>query len=83
MVTFEYQAITVAGRMMKGTLEAASHGEANEMLAGMGLKVNSIEKTQRQRPSSRIGRNEFLLFNQQLASIAKANIPMEIGRAHV
>jgi len=79
MVTFEYQAITVAGRMMKGTLEAASHGEANEMLAGMGLKVNSIEKTQRQRPSSRIGRNEFLLFNQQLASIAKANIPMERG----
>jgi len=39
MVTFEYQAITVAGRMMKGTLEAASHGEANEMLAGMGLMV--------------------------------------------
>lgn len=79
MATFEYQAITDGGRMMKGTLEAASADQASEILGEMQLTVNSIEKAPRQRPASRIGRNEFLLFNQQLASITKAGIPLERG----
>ncbi|MHC4631932.1 MAG: type II secretion system F family protein, partial [Planctomycetota bacterium] len=31
------------------------------------------------RPKTAVGRNEFLLFNQQLASITKAGIPLERG----
>ncbi len=79
MATFEYQAVTRGGRMMKGTLEAASATQAGEILSEMQLTVNTVEKAPRQRPASRIGRNEFLLFNQQLASIAKAGIPLERG----
>jgi MSHA biogenesis protein MshG len=79
MAIFEYNALTAAGRLMKGTVEAASPQEAGELLKQMQLTVNSIEKARFPKPATAIGRNEFLLFNQQLASIAKAGIPLERG----
>lgn len=79
MATFEYNALTSAGRLMKGTVEAGSPDEAGELLRQMQLKVNSIEKARPPKPKTAVGRNEFILFNQQLASIAKAGIPLEKG----
>jgi len=79
MSTYQYNALTSDGRVMKGTIEAASHDDANELLKKMQLVVNSIEKGEVQKPKTSIGRNEFLLFNQQLASITKAGIPLEKG----
>ena len=79
MTTFQYNALTSAGRLMKGTLEAGSNEEANQLLKEMQLDVNSIEKAPAEKPKTAIGRNEFLLFNQQLASITKAGIPLEKG----
>jgi len=79
MAIFEYNALTSAGRLMKGTIEAATPQEAGETLERMQLSVNSIEKARPEKPKTAIGRNEFLLFNQQLASIAKAGIPLERG----
>ena len=64
---------------MKGTIEAGSRKEAGELLNQMQLTVNSIEKAKPQKPKTAIGRNEFMLFNQQLASITKAGIPLERG----
>jgi type IV pilus assembly protein PilC len=79
MATFEYNALTSAGRLMKGTIEAGSRPEAGELLKQMQLAVNSIEKAKPKRLKTAVGRNEFLLFNQQLASITKAGIPLEKG----
>ena len=79
MATFEYNALTSAGRLMKGTLEAASREEAGELLKQMQLTVNSIDKAKPAKPKTAVGRNEFMLFNQQLASITKAGIPLEKG----
>lgn len=79
MATFEYNALTSAGRLMKGTMEAASREQAHQLLKQMQLTVNSIEKARPKKPKTAIGRNEFLLFNQQLASITKAGIPLEKG----
>ena len=79
MATFEYNALTSGGRLMKGTIEAGSPEEAGKSLAEMGLRVNLLEKARPARPKTSIGRNEFVLFNQQLASIAKAGIPLERG----
>ena len=79
MATFEYNALTSAGRLMKGTVEAGSREEAGGLLKQMELTVNSIEKVKAPKPRTAIGRNEFLLFNQQLASITKAGIPLERG----
>ncbi len=77
MATFEYQALTAAGRLVKGTVEADSRHEASFMLQDMSLSVNSIDKARRPVPKTPIGRSEFLLFNEQLASIARAGIPLE------
>ena len=79
MATFEYNALTSAGRLMKGTVEAGTRQEAGELLKQMELAVNSIEKAKAPKPRTAIGRNEFMLFNQQLASITKAGIPLERG----
>ena len=79
MAIFQYDALTTAGRLMKGTIEAGSPEEASGQLAGMGLLVNSLEKARAAQSRTPIGRNEFLLFNQQLASITRAGIPLERG----
>jgi len=79
MATFEYNALTSAGRLMKGTIEAGTNQEADELLTQMQLVVNSVEKARLKKPKTAIGRNEFVLFNQQLASITKAGIPLERG----
>ena len=79
MANFQYDALTTAGRLMKGTVEAGSPEEASSQLAGMGLLVNTLEKARPEHPRTAIGRNEFLLFNQQLASITRAGIPLERG----
>jgi len=79
MATFEYNALTSAGRLMKGTIEAGTHQEADDLLKQMQLVVNSVEKARLKKPRTAIGRNEFVLFNQQLASITKAGIPLERG----
>jgi type II secretory pathway component PulF len=79
MATFEYNALTSAGRLMKGTIEAGTRQEAGELLKQMELAVNSIEKAKAPKLRTAIGRNEFMLFNQQLASITKAGIPLERG----
>lgn len=64
---------------MKGTIEAASPEEAVRMLQEMQLSVNTVERAPAPRLKTPIGRNEFLLFNQQLAAITRAGIPLERG----
>ncbi|MHC4561789.1 MAG: type II secretion system F family protein [Planctomycetota bacterium] len=77
MAIFAYEAVTESGRLMKGTIEADSHDIAAEQLAGMGMTVNELSTAPREKPTSRIGRNELLLFNEQLAAIARAHLPLE------
>ena len=79
MAMFQYQALTTTGRFMSGTVEANSSEQATEMLQDMQLRVNTIEKASARKPKTAIGRNEFLLFNQQLAAITKSGIPLEKG----
>ena len=79
MPTFEYNSVTSSGRLMKGTIEASSLQQASEMLTEMGLLVNELTAAGKKRAKTAIGRSEFLLFNQQLASITKAGIPLDQG----
>jgi type II secretory pathway component PulF len=76
---FRYRALTDGGRLMEGTVEAAGTQQAQEMLAAMNLTVQELETAEPAPPAAPVGRDEFLLFNQQLASITKAGIPLEQG----
>jgi type II secretory pathway component PulF len=79
MAVFRYDALTPAGRLMKGTIEAGSPEEASKALEQMSLSVSSLEKAETEPAWTAVGRNEFLLFNQQLASITRAGLPLERG----
>ncbi|MCE5340083.1 MAG: type II secretion system F family protein [Planctomycetaceae bacterium] len=79
MAIYEYDALAANDRLMCGTIEAASPAEAEQLLKDMKLTVNSIEKAKLKGPKTSISRDEFLLFNQQLASITKAGVPLERG----
>lgn len=79
MATFQYNALTENDRLMQGVIEAASPEEATKTLEEMRLKVNSLEKAKPARLKTPISRSEFLLFNQQLATITKTGIPLERG----
>ncbi|MCP4450680.1 MAG: type II secretion system F family protein [Planctomycetes bacterium] len=83
MAMFQYQALTQAGRLMTGQLEAGSSDEAQTQLGEMNLTVDSLQKIKKATLKTSVGRNEFLLFNQQLASITKAGIPLEQGLREV
>ena len=77
MPLFDYEATTADGRLMKGTLEADSNEQATSQLAAMGLAISSVAKAKAPPARTAIGRNEFLLFNHQLAAIADAGLPLE------
>ncbi len=80
---FQYQALTQEGRLMTGRVEAGTSEEAHATLTQMKLTVDSLEKVKKTASKTVVGRNEFLLFNQQLASITKAGIPLEQGLREV
>lgn len=64
---------------MTGSIEAADIEQAKTMLAEMGLQISELEKTKPSPAPKAIGHNEFVLFNEQLASLTKAGIPLEQG----
>ncbi|MEN6308199.1 MAG: type II secretion system F family protein [Anaerohalosphaeraceae bacterium] len=79
MALFEYNVLTDSSRLMRGTIEAADAEQAQQMLLGMNLTIQDISKVQPQSAPKAVGLHEFLLFNQQLASVTKASIPLEKG----
>jgi type IV pilus assembly protein PilC len=79
MALFEYRSVTTAGRLMTGTIEAADIEQAKKSLAEMNLQVTEVEKTKQPPAPGGLGRSEFMLFNEQLASLTKAGIPLEQG----
>jgi len=83
MAIFQYQALTGGGRLMKGTIEAASVEQAQQILDEMHLQDAVLSSALPPPPRSRVGRAELLLFNQQLASIARAGVPLDRGLREV
>ena len=79
MAVFKYHALTDSGRLMKGTLEAASKEQADQALQEMNLKVEMLEKDTQVNTERIVNRSELLLFNQQLASMTQAGIPLDKG----
>ena len=83
MARFQYQGLTDGGRLLRGDIEAATAQQAQQILAGMRVEVQSLQEAPAPLPRARIGRAELMLFNQQLASIAKAGVPLDRGLREV
>jgi type IV pilus assembly protein PilC len=76
---FAYRAQTAQGRTFSGVLEAATAEEAREMLRDMSLHVIEIEQTQQTHRAAPLTGGEFMAFNEQLAQLTAAGLPVEVG----
>ncbi len=77
---FAYEAQTSLGHIFKGTLEAASPEEVQGRLSELQLKVIQVSPAGQAPPRRRaMGADEFVLFNQQLAHLTQAGLPVERG----
>jgi type II secretory pathway component PulF len=77
MTVYEYTALDQEGRLLKGQIEAESPDDAAARLEKMSLEVREVSQASSALPGRRLARSELLLFNEQLASIVEANLPLE------
>lgn len=77
---FAYQAQTTTAEALTGTITAPDAQAAARTLEGLGLRVLEVTPAQ---PPARRGRpvrgEDFLAFNQQLAQMTAAGLPVEYG----
>lgn len=77
---FAYEAQTSLGQIFKGTLEAATPEEVHARLSELQLKVMQVSPAAQEAPKRRaMAADEFVLFNQQLAHLTEAGLPVERG----
>jgi type II secretory pathway component PulF len=77
---FAYQAQTFEGNAITGTIDAQSAEQAQKVLTGLQLRVLHIEPVQGAAPIARpLKAEDFISFNQQLAHLTKAGMPVEQG----
>ncbi|HTL29107.1 MAG TPA: type II secretion system F family protein [Tepidisphaeraceae bacterium] len=77
--TFRYAAQTFDGQAMNGTIDAPSIDDASQRLRNLQLRVIQIDiekEPPRAKPLSKI---DFAMFNQQLAHLTSAGLPVEQG----
>lgn len=78
-VAFAYEAQTIAGQPVSGTIDAPSMEQAQRLLAGLRLRVLRIEPADRPPRTRAIRGEDFAAFNQQLAHLTSAGMPVEHG----
>jgi type IV pilus assembly protein PilC len=77
--SFAYEAQTADGLRMSGTVDAQEVGEATRRLMELGLRVVEIAPSERIAKPRALRASDFAAFNQQLAHLARAGLPLEHG----
>jgi type II secretory pathway component PulF len=79
MPLFDYAGQLQSGWAFQGTLEAESREHAESILADMGVRVISLRPARRTAYVAPLSLDDFLFFNEQVAAMVKAEIPLEEG----
>jgi len=79
MQTFIYDAQTAAGQHVGGTIRAEDHDDARTLLGVMQLRVLDLRLDDAPPPRRALREQDFVLFNQQLAHLTHAGLPVESG----
>lgn len=79
MNQFEYTAQCEGGAAISGTFAASDGAEALKQLSSMGLRNVDLRQEARPRSPRRLSSEDFIFFNEQLASLASAGICLEAG----
>ncbi len=79
MKRFEYTAQCEGGAAISGTLEAADSDGAIRQLIQMRLNNIDVHEAKSPRKRRAIGSDDFIFFNEQLASLASAGLCLDAG----
>lgn len=79
MALFDYVGQLQSGAAFTGTLEADSVDHARATLIDMGLRITSLRPAKRMAYVAPLSLDDFLFFNEQVATMTKAGVPLEEG----
>lgn len=77
--TFAYAAQTFDGQPLTGTIDAMSLDEASRRLANLRLRIIRLDPAAPPPKARPLRGEDFAAFNQQLAQLAAAGLPIEQG----
>jgi type II secretory pathway component PulF len=77
--SFAYVAQTLDGAPMSGTIDAPSVEAASALLQALRLRVMRLDPAEPRRRAKPLSGEDFNAFNQQLAHLADAGMPIERG----
>src|SRR4051812_46690888 len=77
--SFAYRAEAPGGENVSGTIDAATSDAADTLLRSLGLKVLEVSPAKRPVKLRALRGDEFIAFNQQLARLTQAGLPVEQG----
>jgi type II secretory pathway component PulF len=79
LASFTYRAQSRDGQPISGTLDARDVDDLNRQLHSMGLRATEIEPQPRPARARALRGEDFIAFNQQLAHLTGAGMPVEHG----
>jgi type IV pilus assembly protein PilC len=79
ILSFAYRAQSPDGQSISGTIDAATLAEANARLQGLPLQNLKLESAPRPPRPRALRGDDFFAFNQQLAQLTAAGLPVEQG----
>ena len=79
MNQYEYTAQCEGGAAISGTLEAQDGTEAAKQLNSMGLRNIDLREAERAPSRRPLGSDDFIFFNDQLASLAESGLALDQG----
>ena len=79
LATFAYEAQAGSGKGISGTIDAIDIQDARQRLEALGLHLLEIEPAQKPMKLRALRGEDFMAFNQQLAQLTSAGMPVEQG----
>jgi type IV pilus assembly protein PilC len=76
---FDYTGQLQSGATFQGTLEANSQQDADATLDKMGVRVRSLRPARRAAYVAPLSLDDFLFFNEQIATMTKTGVPLQDG----
>lgn len=79
--SFAYEAQTREGHSVSGIIHAPTAEAATEQLHGMHLRILGLRPAEpgKTKPARALTGQDFIIFNQQLAQLMKAGLPLDRG----
>ena len=79
MALYEYAGQLTTGAAITGELEAASPDDARQALAATNVHLTQLAATPAMRSVRPLSHDDVMFFNEQLASLAKSGIALDVG----